>query len=596
MLGALCLLSTTVYGETQECKKGALIDGTCYSFCQNGLRSDPDFDGFGWEDGKTCLVRNSARDPLRSCIGRHQHAPEVDIGYAFSTYSPVPVLCQLTTDQDRDLLKVAEYPLLKGSCERHYQRLDPRTGKLSDRFKRDIKAHADLLRCGKMVFIYGGYEIKDMSIGMPENLVDVLLSGLKPDAGDRLENVGFFKDPFSDKFPLGLSPSPREQDPTDEEGRKIVMSCATCHLGKTPDGRFVVGMPNEKMDIGRFNNMIYYALYRADQKQKDPTRWPEKVQEVYHTFDQIVGLPPEQQCEHLEEDPPTYRVCMAKAEKEDKRPELVKMLDVVRTTMDADEFFQSQGMYLPSVNEMLSFVSKTPGSYNPIYPSFSVTDRQVLWTPGPIWEMTYFPIAENKKAAGSIFEFDSLEAFVKSATYATYSDPRVVSDFFSDPVVSYLRTLYAPKNYEKEPEALVQQGKQVFQASCVSCHNGPDGETTERVELAEIGAPETFRNIFLDYTAPNPPAQERFDFMNSRWNVGREQIAIHSRKLTGIWSRNLFMLNGAVHGLHAVFCLGTDRPKIADRHHPYSDASHLDLCEDYTVAEKKALISYLKTL
>ncbi len=579
---------------TFYCRQGATIDFKCYNYCAGGLNSDPDFDGWGWENNRSCVVRNSRIDPMQTCIARPPGAPEVDLGFAFQTYSKVPLRCQFTNDQSNDLKLLTELPLLEGSCERHYRRLDPQSGKLLNRFKGDAFAEADLIRCGKSIFIYGGYDVKDLSIGLPETLADVLLEGLKNRYGDRLSQLGFFPDPWDNKFPLGLAPSPRHQVPG-ENGRNIVMTCATCHIGRTAQGKYVVGLPNEKMDVGMFNTMIYYSIYRTDQKKADHLRWPEKVQKLYKEYDQIIGLSPEATCGPLENKPSDYRTCMKEALASDHRPQMIKLLDQINGSVDADEFFAAQGLYRPSVNELESFASGTPGSYNPIYPSYSVRDRQVLWTPGPIWRLGFYPSHDGARDAGSIFQFNSVEDFVKSATYATFSDPRALSDVFSDPVASYVRTLTEPRNPNPPPADQVELGRVLFQQYCVSCHNGVDGETTRRVEIAQIGAPETFRSIFLNYKASNPAAQKRFDFINAIYDMDNEQNEIHSRKLRGIWSRNLLMLNGAVKGLEGAFCLDVDRPTIPDRHQAYSDASHLDLCHDYRDEHKRALIAFLRS-
>lgn len=575
---------------------GALIDQTCFSYCSQGVLSDADHDGWGEENNVKCVVRNSLLDPLDNCQKRPSSALPADIGYAFHTYTKINLECQYTTDSSTDLRLITELPLIKNACKRHYERLHPDSMKLKDEFKGDRRAIADMIQCGKFIFFYGGYEVADLSIGMPEGLVDVVLEGMKSRVGHKLSKLGFLDDPWSEKFPLGISPSPLEQPEPDElEGRDLVLSCAACHVGTTASGFKHVGMANESVDIGAFNKLLYFALYRADQN-KENGRWPEKVRAEYEAINQEIGLDPELECDPLIDDLDEYYACLEEKEPHDKRPKMIKALDIVYLNGNTEDFLKEQGITLPSHNELLSFASNTPGVYNPVYPSMTITDRQVLWSAGPIWRMRYYNDEHaTKQNLGSILRFKTLEDFVQAANFATFSNTKAFSPKFSDPIVSYIRSLEAPSSTYKSDAQLAASGKELFEANCLSCHDGVDGETTNRYPLDEIGAPATYQDIFLDYKSPNEKVLDRFKELDSRFKLDQPSRDINSRKLKGIGERKLFMLNGALKGLDEVFCTKNPRQGPMDRNHPSSQSSHIDLCTNYTLEQKQALMEFLKS-
>lgn len=590
------LSSSVAFAQAGEaCDNGALISNVCYDYCPSGLEDDPDHDGWGYASDRSCVVRNSSIDPLVNCLPRDPESQPVDIGYAFARYEKKLLECQYTYDVGTSIKQVTEYPLLEGSCGRHYARLDPTTQKLKNEFLNDRRAISDLLKCGKLIFFYGGYEVSDLSIGMPEALVDVVLESMEPRVGKKLSKLGFFEDPWDDKFPLGISPSPRVQPNPDElQGRDLVLSCAACHVGQTKTGNFHVGMANENIDIGALNKYLYFALYRADQN-KDSGRWPEKVRKQYDEINLEVGLDPELVCDPLLEDNlEKYYACIEEKEPFDKRPKMVKALDIIYLNGNSEEFLKEQGITLPSTNELLSFDSNTPGVYNPVYPSMTITDRQVLWSAGPIWRLKYYQDEHaDKHRLGSILQFKTLEDFVQAANFATFSDPSAFSPKFSDPIASYVRSFVAPKIAKSENNAVYEEGVKIFRENCFTCHDGVDGETTDRYPIDEMGAPTTYIDLFLNYQSINEKVQARFDELDSRFQMDRPMRDIASRKLRGIGERSLFFVNGSVKSLEEAFCLSGPRVGSMDRNDAMSKASHMDLCNDYSELEKTALIEFL---
>src|SRR5262249_11841771 len=67
--------------------------------------------------------------------------------------------------------------------------------------------------------------------------------------GRSLEHVGLFPDPYSARaLPVGLTDGPALPGGVST----YTVTCASCHFGQTPDGRFVVGQPNRQFEFGKY--------------------------------------------------------------------------------------------------------------------------------------------------------------------------------------------------------------------------------------------------------------------------------------------------------------------------------------------------------
>ncbi|HJL00736.1 MAG TPA: c-type cytochrome [Polyangiaceae bacterium LLY-WYZ-15_(1-7)] len=66
--------------------------------------------------------------------------------------------------------------------------------------------------------------------------------------GDQLAAFGFVADP-NDDFPVGFKRG--LSDPS-----RVYQTCALCHVGELPDGRVWLGLPNGRLDFGRFRREV----------------------------------------------------------------------------------------------------------------------------------------------------------------------------------------------------------------------------------------------------------------------------------------------------------------------------------------------------
>ena len=77
--------------------------------------------------------------------------------------------------------------------------------------------------------------------------------------------MGFIPNPYAnDHIPLGLVESTQHMG----EMKTHAFTCAGCHFGQLPDGRYAVGYPNLQLDYGRFIASMV-ALIRLGMRPED---------------------------------------------------------------------------------------------------------------------------------------------------------------------------------------------------------------------------------------------------------------------------------------------------------------------------------------
>src|SRR5687767_4100648 len=82
--------------------------------------------------------------------------------------------------------------------------------------------------------------------GVPELLVNFIGANFPDEVGSGFSKMGMVRDPTVERDrPLGLAPSrPLGNVET------VAFTCASCHFGRLPDGRYAIGAPNHEYDYG----------------------------------------------------------------------------------------------------------------------------------------------------------------------------------------------------------------------------------------------------------------------------------------------------------------------------------------------------------
>jgi cytochrome c551/c552 len=175
----------------------------------------------------------------------------------------------------------------------------------------------------------------------------------------------------------------------------------------------------------------------------------------------------------------------------------------------------------------------------------------------------------------------------------------VYDDARRKPLRDYLMTLNAPVNPNMPSAADITAGQSLFTSKgCESCHNGPNKSGTRLFTYAEMGVDDALIEWADKYADGNSEVPELFK------NGSVLTHKVKAPKLVGMWSQKLFLHNGSVDGLEALFCL-TPKPMRPTNTTPvFSDKGHMMTCVPdatnpsgtLTDVEKSKLIAYLRSL
>ncbi len=476
-----------------------------------------------------------------------------------------------TVDIASDVRSVLEPEKLAKACDRHFARLD-KSDQLPLASQRNAEHVGDMLRCGKWMFFSANFESK---MAIPENMIKAIPELFPDEAGPAFSKTGLIENPYDRGFPVGfvrLEKSPWGLlSPATGPARGI--TCATCHFGKLPDGRYAAGMPNQDLDFGKVNALVVYSAWRADKNQKDPKAWPEDLRQYYAKLDQKLqkSLSPSRT--------------------------LFDVAKVVSWLHATDLFYNLTGASRPLYDEAATWLSGTPNQYYASSPLLPIPGKSYWMSAPGAWDMKNYPGDYEAGLARPLSSFSPVKsaedfvalAFIFQTGLDRYATPRYV-----DPLVLYFRSLKTPANLNPPAAALVDAGRQLFSTRCQSCHNGADGETLQAYDASITQTPEVLVDPLLNYAPPKKLAKNIYDQTVAM--LGYEPLVnegIYSRKLKGIHTRRHLMVNGAVEDLDHAFCLKGERGTASPSFDGLRDDVHLDLCHDHDEAEKIALKAFL---
>jgi hypothetical protein len=351
------------------------------------------------------------------------------------------------------------------------------------------------------------------------------------------------------------------------------MSCPACHLGQLPDGRYSAGLPNDQLDLGRFNQLVVYPLWLAGHGKNDPFPWDPQLDSEYRDWfarsKGRVNLP---------------RVLF-------DMTFLIDVLNLERT------LYRFAGQEPLPLSDQRTFYRSGPGKLNPATPMLSEPQHEIYVSTPPIWQMRHFgddAQGMGEPYFGRVISSRNFDEFGRQAIVMSTLAPEMATPKNTDPLLAYMRTLIEPENPAKTDAALFAAGSRLFSENCVSCHNGHNGATRRNHDLADVGTPRVFDEIFHDY---EPPTLQSRLTLQGLQKVGMLPLArqgVKSRRLQGLWARGYLTLNGAIEGLDHLFCLNGRVRKSLDRSDPLADSSHADLCSNFSEGERGALKHYLE--
>jgi hypothetical protein len=404
------------------------------------------------------------------------------------------------------------------------------------------------LLCGKAMFFYEGFG----TAGVPTPLVEWMLEHFPDEAGPGFAKVGMIADPYSAKhYPLGLAPGAPLGNVS-----SLAFTCASCHFGRLPDGRYAVGAPNHAYEYGRMNLMLTL----------------------------------------------TPAMAMPGANESDHDPDALAVVKPLRDRMAANP-----GIQTALITALLPLISGGSASL----PAFSKENERYYahWRSGT---MDFFiqplPFDDEVHTISKISALWGLpsDAELASRQIATamlgwtggtsslghfltgFVDlgGGTVADWPADklaPLADYVESLRAPA--PTSAPADVTRGRELYVAECQSCHGGPRGMGDRVYDFDEIGTDDAIK-----YWADGPDRDGQ-PCCGLRFPV-EDKIthAIKSPRLVGLWAMQRFLHNGALDSLEQLLCMtprsGVSEPAFADRGHEFG-------CE-LPSADRAALLDYLR--
>ncbi|HET8708243.1 MAG TPA: hypothetical protein VFM46_18195, partial [Pseudomonadales bacterium] len=420
-------------------------------------------------------------------------------------------------DTDSTLETVLEQGKLEGSCDRWARNPDSASVYLEK-------------MCGKWMFFYEGFNI----MGVPAAIAEFMTTQMPDTVGKGFSKFGLIADPYSKtNLPLGLAPGA-----TVAGAKTLSFTCASCHFGQTPDGRFSAGLANHNYDYGKqiialnflssmvmlpapmTNNTIDEETQRFMQPLLDELNQKQLKPKLMMAAMPLIGLlmsgkpiptiPKEVQKEYLAWKKGTQDFVITPVGQDDHVHTVSKMLTL--WDLYTEEAMQAAG----GAHAMLGFTGSTT-SYE---------------------------------------EF--LQGFV-ALSNGNYPTIRLRA------LKTYLLSLKsAPSNLPLNA-ADVETGQALFNSvGCSSCHDGPSLSSTRTFSYEEIGTDAAMQRWADPDLTGHSVVPSVFD--------GVLTHQIKAPRLVGMWAQKRFLHNGSVDSLEDLFCLNHPRPTRTDE--PFGDQGH----------------------
>jgi hypothetical protein len=454
-----------------------------------------------------------------------------------------------TTDIGPSLESVMDAKKLKGACQSYFTRPNK---------------YNEVL-CGKSIFF--NLETRT-DLGIPNQM----LKQMKKTFPKEFNKVGFYKNPLNPAELLGvvkvkpLYPYKAKELMTLNDIRQI--SCAGCHVGQLPDGRWSVGYPNYNLNVGQLNILFTFSLWLADSEKYNTQKWFKPLINKYNRMKKTIFQRPWDSWMMLA----SYL------------PGKFKQTDFFFRFLEQDP---------PSMGDQVSFIYGKPGIYNAASPIINFANREFYTTPPQIWDMNH-KTDKEEAYLGTITSVHNLESFIKHAFAYTNLTHIYSVDKYVKPLATYLRSLKTPmyKGYIDQEKA--KRGKVEFQNNCMSCHDGRNGASTIRHPVETVNSPSQIDSIFLDYTKPTQQSRKLMESLQKAVPFEPLTYGIKARRLNGIWSKKAIMTNGSIKSLDHLFCLN-GKTRAATLRSAHTQYVHQDLCH-YSLESRENLKNYLLTL
>lgn len=415
-----------------------------------------------------------------------------------------------------------------------------------DRYRAGSTSRQDLLLCGKWMFFYETFGTQ----GIPAGLVKFLASRFPDELGLGFEKLGMIRDPSSsDDLPLGLAPSAKLGGKIDS----LAFTCASCHFGKLPDGRYAVGAPNHAYEYGTHILDLTIAAGLGMGTSQEADHHPAAVYKVKPVVDRLKNDAGLRSALGLELLPLLGQ----------PQPELGRTVEA---------------QYASWPSGTMDFVIAPIGIDDGVH---VVSKISALW--GIPHDAEVASTGMQHALLGWAGSASSLTEFVGG--FAMLGGRSAPADEVTRPLVEYVYSLRAPANPSPPAADAVLQGETLFETKgCIGCHGGPRGSGLRAYTFDEIGTDRALQR-WAD------PDQTGTACCGLAGKPGSLTHGVKSPRLVGEWAFGRVLHNGALANLEQLFCLEA-RPESTEE--PMGSQGHTFTCDGLADDEKRALIAFLR--
>ena len=437
-----------------------------------------------------------------------------------------------------NLEEVLEFGALEGACDAW--RADPEDRRMK-------------LMCGKWMFFYEGFS----TLGIPAPLINWIARNF-PDAdeaGLAFTNYGLIQDPYRSTPDQPVHLGVGEGAPMGSTDT-LALTCANCHFGQMPDGRYSVGYPNLEYEYG--THML--AMFITPMK----------------------GIP-------------GFDVT-------DYPPEAIAAIQPLLDRFDEDPFL-GLGMAINLLPMLAGGIGEIPTI------SFEDQAHYAKWKPGTMdFTIAPLPIEDGIHTVSRILPLWGLPTADEQALYgmdnallAWTGSARSLDEFLSGfvtigggpiedwgpdqlaPLREYIESLAAPVPLEVEEADVIEAGRTLFrEAGCKDCHAGPAGSGLEVFSFDEIGTDDA-----MAWWGDGDRDGEMCCGIEGELTGG-----IKAPRLRGLHALTRFLHNGSVNSLEELLCLD-ERPPSAPS--PFANIGHDYGCS-LIESQRIELLAFLKSI
>ncbi|MEC7241052.1 MAG: hypothetical protein VXW32_07405 [Myxococcota bacterium] len=434
-----------------------------------------------------------------------------------------------------DLLEVLEFGALEGACEAYAE----------NRGNRRLK-----LLCGKSMFFYEGFGTE----GIPKPLIDWMSRNFPDELGLGFSKLGLVMDPYR-----STPDQPRHLGVGEGAlmGRTstLALTCASCHFGRMPDGRYAVGYPNLEYEYGTHILSLFIGSMRGVPGFRESDHHPDAIDVVRPVLDRFDADP-----------------MLAMGLMWDMLPMLLGgVTDIPRLSTEAEGFYAS---WLPGTMDFaMAPLPLEDGVHtvSKILPVWGIPRAREMQAHGMDSAMLAWT-----GAAKSLDEFLAGFVVVGGGPSEEWGEPELA------PLKAFIESLDAPEPLELQDPEAVASGAEVFrEAGCQDCHAGPRGGGLEVFDLEEIGT---------------DPAIGDWGDGDGDGEIccgidGDLTGGIKAPRLDGLFALNAFLHNGSLGSLEELLCVEEREQSLST---PHANTGHRFGC-DLELQEKSDLLAFLRS-